>query len=724
MLYRALLGVFLLCILSTTVHADTVVFSNETCGYNSNGIFEQTLGDQLLTWYHSATTESNPFDRVRMRMRADGLESPYATLRIYEVASASTGIPSATQIAVSSPTEINISVFEDVTFTLNHEVVFYSGHKYLFEVRAEGESTWTYPEALRFAAHATGTGCDFWNSYVEYPNHEGTNPEVNSATYQLTFALLNTDTDETGIIYDDAIRSGWSPQTDGGVTHDTASATHYSGTYGFGITYQYAWTQQSLVTSGFDTTPYQSLVFDIHGGSTGGQSIYAKFYDENYEVIEAVLITPYVEGGAVVANTWRNVKIPLSVLGATNRVIKGVQFESSSATTITVDNVALSTLGTSEKIYKDSMGTDWQPSTWPTGVESLNLLSTTSGKEGSFAMEVEYEYIWGALYLERLVPLYTGGKRALVFRIKGIANDDVGQIWVMWRDPLEQIGGTVPVADYMVDPPINGWQFDPNAWYTVVIPLDSSALNAENVYIKELIFEVGNLTTIYLDEIYLVDGLEFPLKGTRAYTTKINGVFDHFRHADSVSRNKECPNNTVTAYTGEQGVKGENNTPGTDYSLWSYTSCSSTLYGLPKVGGGAFSIGGQYDQSAESNESGVFLFYDGHAGFDYPETNGTKVHASADGTAYHYTYPGLPEDEYPIRIDHGNGYESYYLHLSTRNVADGTPIRAGQEIGSVGEDHLHYHLRFWGELVDPYGWTDTQNSDPLRPYAVSVPLWK
>ena len=363
--------------------------------------------------------------------------------------------------------------------------------------------------------------------------------------------------------------------------------------------------------------------------------------------------------------------------------------------------------------------------------KSLNLLSTTSGKEGAFAMEVQYEYIWGALYLERLVPLYTSGKRALVFRIKGIANNDVGQIWVMWRDPLEQIGGTVPVADYMVDPPINGWQYDPNVWYTVVIPLDS--LNAENVYIKELIFEVGNLTTIYLDEIYLVDGLEFPLPVAKyydevsqtyidtnvsAYTARISSVFDH--HMDLVwssihseYRRANCADSVITAYTGEVGEYGY----GRFAVTGSENSCEANvdLEGYKQESLDAFSINGQYNQP--NAETFKYLYYDGHTGYDFPTGNGTPTYATADGI--------VSSIDGKVVVDHGNGYESHYLHLTSRTVALNDVVRAGvTQIGTTGSGHLHYTLMLYDERVDPYGWMIGNGHDPARPFAVNVRLWK
>ncbi|KKS36292.1 MAG: Peptidase M23B, partial [Parcubacteria group bacterium GW2011_GWD2_42_14] len=251
--------------------------------------------------------------------------------------------------------------------------------------------------------------------------------------------------------------------------------------------------------------------------------------------------------------------------------------------------------------------------------------------------------------------------------------------------------------------------------YTVVIPLDSSALNAENVYIKELIFEVGNLTTIYFDEIYLVDGLEFPFAGRSAYTAPISSVLDH--HMDLVwssihsdYRRANCADDVITAYTGEIGEYEH----GRFAVTGSENSCESNvdLEGYMQTNESNFSVGGQYNNGDNSD----YLFYDGHTGYDFTTDNGTPAYATADGR--------VTSVDGKVVVDHGNGYESHYLHLTTHTVSYGQMVRAGvTKIGTTGSGHLHYTLMLYGERVDPYGWAGA-GADPARPFAVNVLLWK
>ncbi|HRK74452.1 MAG TPA: carboxypeptidase regulatory-like domain-containing protein, partial [Rhodothermales bacterium] len=76
-------------------------------------------------------------------------------------------------------------------------------------------------------------------------------------------------------------------------------------------------------------------------------------------------------------------------------------------------------------------------------------------------------------------------------------------------------------------------------------------------------------------------------------------------------------------------------------------------------------------------------------------------------------------------IDHQNGYKSYYLHLSAREVTPGQYVTKGTRIcttgekGSLGSPHLHYEIRYNGIPVDPYGW---QGNYP-DPYTLSQNLY-
>jgi murein DD-endopeptidase MepM/ murein hydrolase activator NlpD len=95
-----------------------------------------------------------------------------------------------------------------------------------------------------------------------------------------------------------------------------------------------------------------------------------------------------------------------------------------------------------------------------------------------------------------------------------------------------------------------------------------------------------------------------------------------------------------------------------------------------------------------------------HTGVDISAPIGTIARATADGVVVHAArsagYGRL------VIIDHGDGYESYYAHLSRFDVMPGQEIRRGEAVGAVGNSgrvtapHLHYEVRVRRLPVNPY----------------------
>jgi murein DD-endopeptidase MepM/ murein hydrolase activator NlpD len=95
-----------------------------------------------------------------------------------------------------------------------------------------------------------------------------------------------------------------------------------------------------------------------------------------------------------------------------------------------------------------------------------------------------------------------------------------------------------------------------------------------------------------------------------------------------------------------------------------------------------------------------------HTGVDLEAAMGTAVHAAADGIVVHADWEGGYGRL--IIIDHGNGVQTYYGHLSTFGVVPGQEVRRGDVIarsgasGRVTSPHLHYEVRMGGTPVNPY----------------------
>ncbi len=92
------------------------------------------------------------------------------------------------------------------------------------------------------------------------------------------------------------------------------------------------------------------------------------------------------------------------------------------------------------------------------------------------------------------------------------------------------------------------------------------------------------------------------------------------------------------------------------------------------------------------------FFWYGHPGIDIGLAEGTAVVASDTGTV---TYAGWNNYGYGnlIVVNHGNGYETFYAHLSGISVVPGQVVRQGQYIGASGNTgnssgpHIHFEIR-------------------------------
>lgn len=114
-----------------------------------------------------------------------------------------------------------------------------------------------------------------------------------------------------------------------------------------------------------------------------------------------------------------------------------------------------------------------------------------------------------------------------------------------------------------------------------------------------------------------------------------------------------------------------------------------------------------------------------HQGNDLMAPKMTPVYATANGRVIEVKDGGIAGRR--VIIDHGNGYESWYLHLNNDtpgtddgradwsdtvmpNVAEREIVMAGEHIAWVGDSgnaewvgsHTHFELHWQGRAIDPY----------------------
>jgi len=114
--------------------------------------------------------------------------------------------------------------------------------------------------------------------------------------------------------------------------------------------------------------------------------------------------------------------------------------------------------------------------------------------------------------------------------------------------------------------------------------------------------------------------------------------------------------------------------------------------------------------------AGVFLwptsgyltqgYWYGHRAIDIGAAVGTAIRTSDNGFV---SFAGWTDIGYGylVVVDHRNGYQTYYAHLSDIFVREGEVVSAGETIGAMGSTgnstgpHLHYEIRFNGYPTNP-----------------------
>jgi murein DD-endopeptidase MepM/ murein hydrolase activator NlpD len=99
-------------------------------------------------------------------------------------------------------------------------------------------------------------------------------------------------------------------------------------------------------------------------------------------------------------------------------------------------------------------------------------------------------------------------------------------------------------------------------------------------------------------------------------------------------------------------------------------------------------------------------FREGHPGFDLATPLGSPVHAADTGLVVFAGWSGLGYGN-TVLIDHGNGYQTLYAHLSQVSIYCGARVEKGKLVGLSGDTgnstgpHLHFEVRVPGGYINP-----------------------
>ena len=96
-----------------------------------------------------------------------------------------------------------------------------------------------------------------------------------------------------------------------------------------------------------------------------------------------------------------------------------------------------------------------------------------------------------------------------------------------------------------------------------------------------------------------------------------------------------------------------------------------------------------------------------HHGIDIALPQGSEIHAADNGNVYFAGTNGSYGNI--VKIDHGNGMQTYYAHCSRLLVSAGQRVERGEQIALVGSTgrstgpHLHFEVIINRNSIDPSG---------------------
>lgn len=100
-------------------------------------------------------------------------------------------------------------------------------------------------------------------------------------------------------------------------------------------------------------------------------------------------------------------------------------------------------------------------------------------------------------------------------------------------------------------------------------------------------------------------------------------------------------------------------------------------------------------------------YWEGHLAVDLGAAEGAHIVASDSGVV---VFAGWANGGYGymVMVDHGNGYQTLYAHLSSVGASCGSSVSQGGIIGYAGSTgnstgtHLHFEVRYQGGFISPW----------------------
>jgi peptidoglycan/xylan/chitin deacetylase (PgdA/CDA1 family) len=306
---------------------------------------------------------------------------------------------------------------------------------------------------------------------------------------------LTGDTSGNTTVYDDAMGDGFADWS--WATRDLANRTVvHSGLSSISAELD-GWNALYLHhTSGLDASQYSAIELWVNGGTSGGQGVQLAFYNDS-QLLGSVRLDS-VLGHPILAGTWQQVVVPLSVVGLSTGSVRDIYLQDDTGgdqATVYFDDIRLVGSNTPPppfSLYAEGLGAGFEDWSWATH----NVYSHGIVHAGASAISVELDS-WSALYFHTSTGVDLSRYKSLSLWVHGGTSG--GQI-----ARVRLSDGSNFFGERRLDQAL-GHAIQPGTWQRVVIPL--STLGASTGTLREVYLQDQSgrdQGTLYVDDIQLL----------------------------------------------------------------------------------------------------------------------------------------------------------------------------------------------------------------------------
>lgn len=242
-------------------------------------------------------------------------------------------------------------------------------------------------------------------------------------------------------------------------------------------------------------------------------------------------------------------------------------------------------------------------------------------------------------------------------------------------------------------------------------------------------FGIEPETVLWANYELLNDNPDFLAPGMELFIPPVDGVYYEWQEGDtleSVAKTLEAEVEEIAAFMGNKiDLFNPEIAPGTmvmipgghrEFRQWLIPTIARGNAGVNTTALGPGACSGSYEGAYGS---GAFIwpasnhylsgndYWSGHLGLDIAAGEGASIYASDAGVV---VFAGWANGGYgnTVMVDHGNGYQTLYAHMSGVAVGCGASVSSGRTIGYSGSTgnstgaHLHFEVRFNGGFINPW----------------------